>query len=119
MKTLAFLALILCSLSLYGAMGSSVMVPTQEHLKFTFGNHKNHPVQKLEERQYLRSIAPMNELQIKHKLSLEGYVASNIQLRDIASELVYQVHATDVQKKSLKLFVDPSNGAILKMESIQ
>lgn len=119
MKTLAFFFLTLCSLSLYGAMGSSVTVPTKEHLKFTFGNHKNHPVQKLEERQYLRSIAPMNEIQIKTKLSSQGYLSSDIKLRDVASELVYQVYATDVQKKSLKLFVDPSNGAILKMESIQ
>ncbi len=112
-------SLSICSITLFASIGSSVKVPTPEHLKYTFGNHKNHPIQKLEERQYLRSIAPMNEMQIKTKLSTQGYVSSDIQLRDIASELVYQVYAADAQKKSLKLFVDPANGSILKIEPIK
>ena len=120
MKTLPLISLVLFSLSLYGAsMGSSVIVPVQEHMKYTFGNHKNHPVQKLEERQYLRSLASMDEMQIKNKLSSQGYVISTIKLRDVASELVYQVYATDTSAKSLRLSVDPTNGSILKTEPLQ
>ena len=37
----------LCSMALFASVGSSVKVPTTEHLKYTFGNHKKHPVQKL------------------------------------------------------------------------
>ncbi|WP_310439162.1 PepSY domain-containing protein [Sulfuricurvum sp.] len=120
MKALPLISLALVSLSLYGtSIDSSVNVPTQEHLKYTFGNHKNHPVQKLQERQYLRSLAPMDEMQIKNKLSSQGYVISTIKLRDVASELVYQVYATDTSAKSLRLSVDPTNGSILKTEPLQ
>lgn len=106
-------------MSLYGAMGSSVTVPTQEHMKYTFGNHRNHTVQKLEEKQYYKSMASMNEEDIRNHLSEEGYRVRSVKLRDISSELVYQVYATDAAEKDSKLYVDPANGSILKMEPIQ
>lgn len=119
MKIVSLMSIASLSLTLYGAMGSSISVPAKEHMKYTFGNHKNHPVQKLEERQYLHSLAPMSEILIKNKLSTQGYIVNDIQLRDITRELVYQVNATDAAAKRLRLFVDPSNGAILKMEPLQ
>lgn len=119
MKFIPFVSLVLCSLSLYGAMGSSVRVPTQQHLKYTFGNHRNHSVQTLEEAQYYQSIAPMKEEEIRTHLSNQGYVVQTIKLRDIVAELVYQVNVTDTAAKHFRLYVDPSNGSILKTEIIQ
>jgi hypothetical protein len=119
MKLTPLVSLTFLSLSLYGAMGSSISVPPQEHLKYTFGNHKNHPVQKMEERQYYKSIAPMKEEEIRNHLSSKGYSVRDIKLSDIASELVYQVWVRDTTSKSLKLYVDPANGSILKTEPIQ
>lgn len=119
MKLISFVSSALFSLSLYGAMGSSVSIPTQQHLKYTFGNHRNHPVQIMEENQYYKSIAPMKEADVRNHLSNQGYSIESIQLRDIASELVYQVYARDNTAKNIKLYVDPSNGSILKMEACQ
>ncbi len=56
MKIIPFLSVSLLSLSLYAAIGSSVRVPTEEHLKYTFGNHKNHPIQKIEAQRYYHSL---------------------------------------------------------------
>lgn len=119
MKLIPFVSLALFSLSLYGAMGSSVSVPTQQHLKYTFGNHRNHPVQTMEENHYYKSIAPMSEENVRDHLSNQGYSVQRIALRDIASELVYQVYVRDNTAKNLKLYVDPSNGSILKTEVLQ
>lgn len=119
MKLTPFISLAFLSISLYGAMGSSVSVPTQEHLKYTFGNHKNHPVQKMEERQCYQSIAPMKEEEIRDHLSSQKYIVRDIKLRDIASELVYQIYVTDTNAKLLCLYVDPTNGSILKTEPLQ
>jgi len=118
-KFIPFISLFLLSLSLHGAMGSSVTIPTQEHMKYTFGNHRNNTVQKMEEKHYYTSMAPMNEEDIRNHLSEEGYRVRGVKLRDIASELVYQVYATDAAAKDFKLYVDPANGSILKMEPIQ
>lgn len=119
MKLFPFITLACFSLSLYASMGSSISVPVREHLKYTFGNHKNHPVQKLEERQYLRSLAPISENEMKNKLSLAGYVLSSIKLCDRERELLYQASVTDNTGKKLRLFIDPANGSILKMESLK
>lgn len=119
MKLITLVFISFFSLSVYGAMGSSVTIPVREHLKYTFGNHKNHSVQKAEEKQYYKSIAPMKEEAIRAKLIEEGYSIRSVELRDIVSELVYQVYATDNSEKNLKLYVDPSNGSILKRETIQ
>ncbi|MDD2829625.1 MAG: PepSY domain-containing protein [Sulfuricurvum sp.] len=119
MKRIIFIYLTCLSLSLYGTMGSSVTIPTQEHMKYAFGNHRNHLVKSMKEHQYYKSMAPMNEEDIRKHLSNEGYGVRSIKLRDIASELVYQVYATDVTAKDIKLYVDPANGLILKMEPIQ
>jgi len=119
MKFIPFVSLSLVSLSLYGAMGSSITIPVQEHLKYSFGNHRNHTVQKKEEKQYYKSMAPMSDEDIRNHLSGEGYSVRSIKLRDIAYELVYQVYVTDNTSKSLKLYVDPANGSILKEEIIE
>lgn len=108
-----------CAMTLGASIGSSVKVPTAEHMKYTFGNHKKHPVQKLEKERFLRSIAPLNQDAIQVSLESKGYTIERIELQDLASELVYQVYAMDAQSKSLKLFVDPAHGSILKMELIQ
>lgn len=118
MKLTPFVSLTFFSLSLYGAIESSVSVPAQKHLKYTFGNHRNHPFQKMEERQYYKSIAPMKEEEIRDYLSSQGYSVRSIKLRDISSKLVYQVHVTDATAKDLKLYVDPTNKSILKMEPL-
>lgn len=107
----------LCSAALFASIGSSIKVPTQEHLKYTFGNHRKHPVQKMEETRYYQSIAPMKEEDVRKHLSERGYSVRSIRLRDIASELVYQVYVTDNTAKRLRLYVDPSTGSILKTET--
>ena len=112
------LFLILFSLSLHASMGSSVTIGAREHLKYAFGNHKNHPAQKIEEAQYYRSLAKISDAQIKELLSSQGYVIHKIQLRDIASELVYQVHTSDKSAQRFVLYVDPTNGSILKMKPL-
>lgn len=119
MKLSAFFSLTLFSFSLYGAMGSSVNIPIQEHLKYSFDNQRNAPYKNMEKNQYYKSMAIMKEVDIRMHLSNDGYNVHNIKLRDIARELVYQVYVTDNSAKDLKLFVDPSNGSILKMEPIQ
>jgi uncharacterized membrane protein YkoI len=113
------LFLILFSLSLHASMGSSVNIPAREHLKYAFGNHKNHPAQKIEEAQYYRSLAKMDEIQIKKHLVAQGYVIHDIELRDIASELVYHVYVSNESAKRFVLYVDPTNGSILKTEPLK
>ena len=73
----------------------------------------------MEKNQYYKSIAPMTEEEIHNHLSTEGYSVRGIKLRDIASELVYQAYVTDTAAQDYKLYVDPSNGSILKMEPIK
>jgi hypothetical protein len=119
MKARPLIVLAFLSLSLYGAMGSSVSVPTREHLKYTFGNHKNHPVQKQEEERYLRSLAPLKQAEIMDRLKVGGYETERIELRDMASELVYQVHALKNTGEKFMLYVDPSDARVLKSESIR
>lgn len=119
MNALSFVALAILSCSLYGAMGSSTSVPAREHFKYTFGNHKNHPVQKLEEQQYLRSLASMSEGELRNKLIAQGYEVRGIELRDMVSELVYQADVINTSKQHLRMYIDPSNGTILKTEKIQ
>lgn len=113
------IVLSLCTVVLFASIGSSIKVPTQEHLKYTFGNHKNHPVQKMEESQYYQSIAPMNKEAVRSHLSGEGYRIWSIQLRDIASELVYEVDVTISAVERAKLYVDPLNGSVLKKEVLK
>jgi hypothetical protein len=119
MKWGAVIFITFLSLSLYGAMGSSVSVPVREHLKYTFGTYKNHTIQTMDKDQYYKSIAPMKEDKIRTHLIQEGYSVRGIKLRDIASELVYQVYVTDTAANHLRLYVDPSNGSILKTETLQ
>lgn len=111
--------LILFSLSLYANTGSSVSIGTREHLKYAFGNHKNHPAQKIEADQYYRSLAKIDEIQIKKHLVAQGYIIHNIELRDIASELVYHVRASNESAKHFLLYVDPTNESILKTEPLK
>lgn len=117
--TMKLFVLLLTTLSLYGSMGSSTIVPTQEHIKFTFGNHKNHPVQKQEERRYLEGLASIKEKDIRTLLAQQGYAVSQVRLRDIASELVYEAYAADTAQQRLRIYLDPKNGSILKMEEVQ
>ncbi|OYZ62541.1 MAG: hypothetical protein B7Y17_04205 [Sulfuricurvum sp. 24-42-5] len=119
MKKAPFFSLFFLSLSLYGAMGSSVTVPWREHDKYTFGHPRNQAVHLMEKRQYYKSIAPMKEEDIRNHLTSQGYEVRGIQLRDIVSELVYEVYVTDSTATKLKLYVDPANGSILRMEPIQ
>lgn len=112
-------ALVVSSLALHASVGSSVQVPPQQHLKYTYGNHKNHPVQKLEEERYFRSLAPLSAKTVESRLGENGYTVHRIELRDIASELIYQVHATASARQQIKLYVDPATGAILKSEPMQ
>lgn len=119
MKIIPLVSIAVLSLSLYGAMGSSVKIPEREHMKYTFGNHKNHPVQKQEEARYLKSLAPLDKEAVQKHLTQQGYTVTQVKLRDIASELVYEVYATDTTKKSLKLYADPKNGSVLKTEDRQ
>lgn len=119
MKALSLVVLAMLSCSLYGAMGSSISVPVREHLKYTFGNHKNHPVQKREEQQYLRSLAPMSEGELRNRLIAQGYEVRRIELRDIVSELVYQADVIHASKQHLRVYADPGSGTILKTEKIQ
>ncbi len=119
MKPSFMSALLLSSLALHALAASSVQVPTQQHLKYTFGNHKNHPVQKLEEKRHLRSLAPLSEEDVETRLKEEGYTVHRIELRDLSSELIYQVHATSSARQQLRLIIDPATGAILKSESLQ
>lgn len=119
MRLLPYLSSIFLSLSLYGAIGSSVTIPVQEHLKYTFGNYRNHMIKSVEEYQYYKSMAPLNEYDIRKQLTHQEYDVHGIKLQDIASELVYQVYASDASGKNFKLFVDPANGSILKIERIQ
>ncbi len=118
MKSSVTATLVLYVMALHASVGSSVQVPAQQHIKYTFGNHKNHPVQKLEEQRYLRSLAPLGEEEIRSKLNDAGYAISRIELRDISSELVYEVHATPPIHQRLKLAVDPATGAILHSEPL-
>ena len=119
MKVLPIIAIAaVVSLSLYGAMESSVKVPIREHQKYTFVNHKNHFVMKMEEEHYLRSLAPMSKSEIRKTLQSRGYEIHSIKLRDIASELVYEAQITDADKKSSIVHVDPQNGMILKTREV-
>lgn len=113
------LALSFCSISLLASIGSSVKVPTTEHLKYTFGNHKKHPMQKLEKERYLRSLAPLNNENIQKSLEDKGYIVSKVDLKDVASELVYEVYAKPNGTEKVKLYVDPTNAAILKQVSVE
>ncbi len=113
------LGLSFCSISLLASIGSSVKVPTAEHLKYSFGNHKKHPVQKLEKERYLRSLAPLNNENIQKSLEEKGYIVSKVELKDVASELVYEVYAKSNPTQQVKLYVDPTNAAILKQVSVE
>lgn len=119
MKIIPLMSVAVLSLSLYGAMGSSVKIPEREHMKYTFGNHKNHPVQKQEEARYLKSLASMDKEAIQKHLTQQGYNVTQVKLRDIASELLYEVYAIDETKKSVKLYADPKNGSVLKTDTEQ
>lgn len=116
MKTILLLQLTFFPFALYSAMGSSVQVPVREHMKYTFGNHKNHPIQKQEERRYLASLAPLKEEDIRVNLIQNGYGIDGLRLRDIASELVYEAFVSDKQGARLTLYIDPANGSILHKE---
>lgn len=118
MKPSFISALLLSSLALHASVGSSVQVPPQQHIKYTFGNHKNHPVQKLEEKRYFRSLAPLSEKDVRGRLNHSGYTISHIELRDVSSELIYQVYATAPTQQRLKLAVDPTTGIILQSEPL-
>lgn len=119
MKAIPLLSLVFVSFALQAAMGSSVEVPVREHVKYTFGNHNDHPVQKEEEERYLQSLAPMKGEEIRNRFVRQGYAVSHMQLRDISSELVYEVYATDTAKNRIKIYADPKTGSILKTEKIQ
>jgi hypothetical protein len=119
MKVIPLLSLVFVSFALQAAMGSSVEIPVREHVKYTFGNHKDHPVQKEEEERYLQSLAPMKGEEIRGHFVRQGYAVSHMQLRDISSELVYEVYATDTAKNRIKIYADPKTGSILKTEKIQ
>ncbi|MBN2870275.1 MAG: PepSY domain-containing protein [Campylobacterales bacterium] len=118
MKPSFISVLLLSSLVLHASVDSSVQVPPQQHLKYTYGNHKNHPVQKLEERRYFRSLAPLSEEDVRSRLNHSGYTISRIELRDVSSELIYQVYATSPTQQRLKLAVDPATGVILHSEPL-
>lgn len=118
MKKIPFFSLLTLSISLYGAMGSSVTVPLREHQKYTFGHPRNQAVNAMEKRQYYKSIAPMKEEDIRNDLSSQKYSVRSIKLRDIHSELLYEVYASDTSVKCLQLYVDPSNGSILRTEPL-
>lgn len=113
------LGVLLCSMALFASVGSSVKVPTAEHLKYTFGNHKKHPVQKLEKERYLRSLAPMTNENIQKTLEDKGFTVSKIELKDVASELVYEVYAKSTTAQKLKLYVDPTNAAVLQQVGVE
>jgi len=119
MKAIPLLSLVFVSFALQAAMGSSVEIPVREHVKYTFGNHNDHPVQKEEEERYLQSLAPMKGEEIRNRFVRQGYAVSHMQLRDISSELVYEVYATDTAKNRIKIYADPKTGSILKTEKIQ
>lgn len=119
MKIFFVFSLVICSLSLYASMGSSIVVPSAEHIKYTFGNHKNQPVQRMEEARYLNSLAPLSKEKIQTLLEEKGYTVKRIVLKDIASELVYEVYGDTRSSKRLKLYIDPANAAILKQEPMQ
>lgn len=119
MKKAPFFSLFFLSLSLYGAMGSSVTIPLREHDKYTFSHPRNQAVYEMEKRQYYNSMAPMKKEDIRNHLTSQGYEVRGIQLRDIVSELVYQVYVTDSTATKSKLYVDPSNGSILRTEPLQ
>lgn len=109
----------LCSMALFASVGSSVKVPTSEHLKYTFGNHKKHPVQKLEKERYLRSLAPLTNENIQKSLEDKGFTVSKVEIKDVASELVYEVYAKSNTAQKLKLYVDPANATVLKQVSVE
>jgi hypothetical protein len=109
----------LCSFVHSGTIDSSLKIPTHEHLKYTFGNHKNHPVQKQEEQQYLRALAPMSEEDIRTKLRTQGYNVHSLTLRDQASELIYQAQVSEGETNPKIVFINPKTGTILKTKEQQ
>lgn len=113
------LGLSFCSIVLFASVGSSIKVPAAEHLKYTFGNHKKHPAQKLEKERYLRSLAPLNNESIQKSLEDKGYIVSKVELKDIASELVYEVYAKSNTMQYVKLYVDPVSAVVLKQVSVE
>ncbi len=118
MKSVAIISLAFGALSAYAAMGSSVSVPVQEHMKYTFGNHREHPVQQLEEDRYLHSLAPMDAQKVRISLEKNGYSVETIKLRDIRSELVYEADVTDAKNSRIRVYADPATGAVLKKDGI-
>lgn len=72
----------------------------------------------MEETRYYQSIATMNKEAVRSHLSEEGYRIRSIQLRDIASELVYEVDVISAVERA-KLYVDPLNGSVLKKEVLK
>lgn len=117
MKIISFVSLL--SMALYGAIGSSVKVPAAEHLKYTFGNHKNHPIQKIEAQRYYHSLAVLDDHQIREKLSAMGCKVSSLTLSDIVFELLYVAKVSDKSGEKMKLYLDPSTGTILKSEALR
>lgn len=98
----------------YGAVGSSVQVPEREHLKYTFGNHKHHPTMKLEAQRYFRTLAKLDDNEVRKGLQTEGYEVHSVELRDIASELVYEAKVNDAVHTGYTLHIDPNTGQILQ-----
>jgi len=119
MKAFPVILFVTFAFSLHSTTGSSVRIPVNEHLKYSFGNHKNHPVQKQEEQRYLRSLATMNETDIRAQLHSMGYEVHSLTLRDIATELLYQANVSNKTKEKFTVYLDPKNGTILKTERSQ
>jgi hypothetical protein len=113
MKILPVIALAIITLSLYGSVESSIKIPMREHMKYTFVHDENYQVTQMEEKQYLHSLAPMSENEIKSILQSKGYQIQDITLRDITSNLVYEAHIMDAVKGTSIVYVDPKNGMIL------
>lgn len=111
MMILAFLA----SLAL-AQIDSSVKVPQPLHNLAIFGNHKNHPVQKMRIQQELRQLAPLSRAEVKSKLVSQGWELERLELEDIGANLLYIGWGYDGAKQKAKIFVDPATGAVLHRE---
>jgi hypothetical protein len=118
MKILPVIALAIITLSLYGSVESSIKIPMREHMNYTFVHDKNYQVEQMEEKQYLHSLAPMSENEIKTVLQSKGYEIQELTLRDITSNLVYEAHIMDAVKGCSIVYVDPASGIILESHSL-
>lgn len=106
----------LCAMPLFASLGSSIKVPAAEHMKYLFGNHRFNPIQKLEEKRYLHSLSPLHVDDIQKEMENKGFQNVRIELKDVASELVYEVYADSNDNHRLKLYIDPQNATVLKEE---